>query len=232
MRPSGPDGGGGGAGRGGAGGGASSGGAGARGRPAARIVLATGNPDKVTEMRLALVGLDVEIRTRADYPAVPETVEDGATLEENALKKARELCEATGIAAVADDTGLEADALGGAPGVFSSRFAGPRASYAENVAELLKRMESVQTGARTARFRCVIALVEPGGIEVLVEGICPGEITTERRGQGGFGYDPVFLPEGAQRTFAEMSLEEKDRVSHRGQAMRRLRALLVERFSL
>jgi XTP/dITP diphosphohydrolase len=197
-----------------------------------KIVLATGNRDKVRELRHALDGLAIDILTRDDFPGIPETIEDGATLDANALKKARELCEATGLAGVADDTGLEVDALNGEPGVYSSRFAGPGATYADNVNLLLKRMEGVPEKARGAQFRCVIALVEPAGAEILVEGVCEGRILTEARGDGGFGYDPVFLVPSFGRTFAEMSVAEKDGISHRGRAMARMRRLLEERFLL
>jgi XTP/dITP diphosphohydrolase len=204
----------------------------ASGGNALRIVLATGNRDKVKELRAALDGLAVRILTRDDYPGVPEVVEDGATLAENALKKARALVAATGLAAIADDTGLEVDALGGEPGVYSSRFAGPGATYADNVRKLLARMDGVAGGARTARFRCVIAFVEPDGREAHVEGVCEGRITREPRGSEGFGYDPVFLAEATGRTFAEMTIEEKNGISHRGLAMAAMRRLLEERFLL
>ncbi len=197
-----------------------------------KIVLATGNLDKIRELRHALDGLAIEILTRDDFPGIPETIEDGATLDANALKKARELCEATGLPAVADDTGLEVDALNGEPGVYSSRFAGPGATYADNVNLLLKRMEGVPEKARRAQFRCVIALVEPAGAEILVEGVCEGRILTEARGDEGFGYDPIFLVPSFGRTFAEMSVAEKDGISHRGRAMARMRRLLEERFLL
>jgi len=197
-----------------------------------RIVLATANEDKIQEMRHALAGLDVEILTRDDFSGIPEVVEDGATIEDNATKKARAVCEATGLPAVADDTGLEVDALGGEPGVFSSRFAGEGATYAENVQKLLRDMQGVPANERSARFRCVIALVEPAGAEVFVEGICEGTISEAPRGSGGFGYDPLFFVPSRGRTFAELSLEEKDKISHRGQAMARMRRVLEERFQL
>ena len=197
-----------------------------------RIVLATANQDKVREMRHALDGLDVEILTRDDFPGVPEVVEDGATIESNAAKKARAVCEATGLPAVADDTGLEVDALDGEPGVLSSRFAGEGATYADNVRKLLREMEGVPANERSARFRCVIALVEPSGAEVFVEGNCEGAIAAAPRGDGGFGYDPVFFVPSRGCTFAELSLEEKDRISHRGRAMARMRRVLEERFQL
>jgi XTP/dITP diphosphohydrolase len=197
-----------------------------------KIVLATANRDKIIEIKHALARLPLEILTREDFPAIPEVVEDGYTLEANALKKGRALLSGTGIMSLADDTGLEVDALGGAPGVFSSRFAGPGATYADNVRLLLEKMRGVPRERRTARFRCVIALVEPTGVEALVEGICEGEITDAPRGEGGFGYDPAFYVPSEKKTFAELSLEEKDRISHRGQALARMGRLLEERFLL
>lgn len=197
-----------------------------------KIVLATANRDKLREMRHALDGLDVEILTRDEFPGLHDVVEDGATLEDNARKKAREICEATSLPSVADDTGLEVDALDGAPGVYSSRFAGENVTYEDNVKELLRRLEGVPDEKRTARFRCVLALIEPSGVEVLVEGVCEGTILTDTRGESGFGYDPVFYVPAAERTFAEMSLEEKDEISHRGIALKRMRRVLKERFLL
>lgn len=197
-----------------------------------KIVLATANRDKVRELRHALAGLAVEILTRDDFPEIPEVIEDGVTLDENAVKKARAVCEATGLPAVADDTGLEVDALDGEPGVYSSRFAGLDATYADNVRLLLQKMEGVPEGRRGARFRCVVALAEPNGADILVEGTCDGRILSEARGSDGFGYDPVFFVPGVGKTFAEMSVEEKDRISHRGMAMARMRKVLAERFLL
>ena len=197
-----------------------------------KLVLATANPDKIIEIRHALAGLSLEILTRDDFPGIPDVVEDGETLEANALKKGRALTTATGIMSLADDTGLEVDALDGAPGVYSSRFAGPGATYADNVRLLLERMRGVPRERRTARFRCVIALVEPSGIEALVDGICEGEIAEEPQGEEGFGYDPVFYVPRLRKTFAELSLAEKDRISHRGVALARMARLLAERFLL
>jgi XTP/dITP diphosphohydrolase len=188
-----------------------------------QFVLATANQDKVVEMRQAMQGLSVELLTRAEFPGIPPVLEDGATLEENALKKARAVCAATGIRSIADDTGLEVAALHGAPGVHSSRYAGPGATYADNVAKLLRALEGVPMEGRGARFRCVVALVEPVGAEVLVEGICEGVIITEPRGAGGFGYDPIVAPvEGDGRTFGEMTADEKHAISHRARAFRDL----------
>lgn len=182
-----------------------------------RLVLATKNADKLAEMEAVLLdaGLVGEVVKGLDWPDVDEVA---GTLEGNALLKARAVVEATGLPSIADDTGLEVDALGGAPGVRSSRFAGEGASYQDNVDLLLARMEGVIE--RTARFRTVVALVFADGVEVLAEGAIDGVITTEARGDRGFGYDPVF--EVAGRTFGEMSSDEKNAMSHRARALRAL----------
>ncbi|MBW3669306.1 MAG: RdgB/HAM1 family non-canonical purine NTP pyrophosphatase [Actinobacteria bacterium] len=186
-----------------------------------RVVLATANPDKAREIAALLDGFEVVPRP-ADVPDVDET---GATLEENARLKAAALVEATGCAAVADDTGLEVLALDGAPGVYSARFAGEHASYADNVTKLLSVMEGVAD--RRARFRTVALARFPDGREVVAEGAVDGVITSAARGDGGFGYDPVFQPdEGDGRTYAELTLEEKNALSHRGRAFRALAARL------
>ncbi|MGZ4676949.1 MAG: RdgB/HAM1 family non-canonical purine NTP pyrophosphatase [Acidimicrobiia bacterium] len=192
-----------------------------------RIVLATANPDKARELADVLADLDVELVPRpADVPEVEET---GTTLVENARLKARALVAATGLPALADDTGLEVDALGGAPGVHSARYAGPDATYADNVRALVDAMAAARRNARTARFRTVLVLAEPDGAELVVDGVAEGVIAEAPRGDGGFGYDPVFVPAGGGgRTFAEMSLAEKQRVSHRGRALRALAARLRE----
>ncbi|MBW3666928.1 MAG: RdgB/HAM1 family non-canonical purine NTP pyrophosphatase [Actinobacteria bacterium] len=182
-----------------------------------RLAVASKNPDKVREIEevLSSTGLASDIVRGLDWPDVEET---GETLEENALLKGRAVTEATGLPALADDTGLEVDALGGRPGVRSSRFAGQEVSYAENVGLLLEKMAGVED--RTARFRTVVALVFPDGAEVTAEGIVEGSITAAPRGRNGFGYDPVFEVEG--RTLAEMTLDEKSRLSHRARAIRAL----------
>lgn len=187
-----------------------------------RLVLATANPDKAREIAALLHGFDVVPRPD-DVPDVEET---GSTLEENARLKAVALVEATGCAAVADDTGLEVAALGGAPGVYSARFAGEGATYADNVARLLRELEGVDD--RRARFRTVALARFPDGREVVAEGVVDGVITSVARGEGGFGYDPVFQPdEGDGRTYAELSLEEKNALSHRGRAFRALAGSLA-----
>lgn len=186
-----------------------------------RLVVASKNPDKVQEIEevLAPLGLVGEIVQGLDWPDVEET---GESLEENALLKARAVVEATGLPVIADDTGLEVDALGGAPGVESARFAGPNAEYSENVDRMLEVMEGVDD--RRARFRTVVALVFPDGVELTADGCVEGVITGSRRGERGFGYDPVFEVEG--RTFAEMTAEEKHDLSHRARAIRALAAEL------
>lgn len=187
-----------------------------------RLVVASRNPDKVAEIESILSGIDppVDVVTGLTWDEVPETE---PTLEGNALLKARAVASATGVAALADDTGLEVAALDGAPGVTTARFAGPSASYADNVAKLLAAMEGI--GDRSARFRTVVALVTRDGVEMTTEGTVEGWITTERRGAGGFGYDPVFLV--GDRTLAEMGPDEKNRLSHRGRALRAMAALLA-----
>jgi XTP/dITP diphosphohydrolase len=193
-----------------------------------RIVLATANPGKAEEIA-ALLGPSVELVPRPD--SVPDVEEDDDTLEGNARLKALAIVEATGEAALADDTGLEVDALGGAPGVHSARYAGPEADSAANRRTLLDELERVgalEPAARTARFRTVLVLRHPDGTELVVDGIVEGHILTEERGEGGFGYDALFAPvdDPAGRSFAEMSLEEKNAISHRGRALRTLAARL------
>ena len=184
-----------------------------------RLVLATANPDKARELAALLDGFDVVPRP-AGLADVEET-ED--TLEGNARLKAAAVLAATGEAAVADDTGLEVDALAGRPGVYAARYAGPGATYADNVAKLLAELEGVAPGPRTARFRTVVVALFPDGREVVADGWVDGTIAVSPAGQGGFGYDPVFVPGGGDgRTFAEMTGPEKAAVSHRGRALRAL----------
>lgn len=186
-----------------------------------RLVLASANPDKAAEIAALLQGHDLLPRP-ADVPDVDET---GTTLEENARLKAVALVDATGEAAVADDTGLEVFVLDGAPGVYSARYAGEDATYADNVAKLLGALEGVED--RRARFRTVALACFPDGREVIAEGVVEGAIAIAERGDAGFGYDPLFIPDdGDGRTFAEMSADEKHAVSHRGRAFRALDAML------
>ena len=194
-----------------------------------RLVLASANPDKAAEivaiLSAAVPGLDLVPRPAG----VPDVEETGTTLLENARLKAAALAEATGLPAVADDTGLVVDALDGAPGVFSARFAGEGAAYADNVAKLLKELDGVEPERRTARFETVALVRWPDGREVAATGAVDGVIATEARGQRGFGYDPVFVPsEGDGSTFAELTPLEKHAVSHRGRAFRALAAELAK----
>jgi len=187
-----------------------------------RLVLASANPDKAAEITAILSPVEgLELVPR---PAgVPDVEETGETLLDNARLKARALVDATGSAAVADDTGLEVDALDGAPGVYSARFAGEGARYADNVAKLLASLAGVPAAGRTARFRTVALVCFPDGTEVAAEGMVEGHIPEAAAGTGGFGYDPVFAPaEGSGRTFAQMTPDEKHACSHRGRAFRAL----------
>lgn len=193
-----------------------------------KLVLATRNRHKVDEIGEILRGLDVELCSFLDYSDVPDVVEDGETFEENAIKKARAVAAATGLPALADDTGLEVDALGGAPGIYSARYAGEPPDYDRNNEKLLRDLDGVPERDRRARFRCVVALAAPGGSVSTVEGRTEGTILTERRGDGGFGYDPLFLPDGFDRTYAEMTGAEKNASSHRGKAVRAARGLVEE----
>lgn len=184
------------------------------------IVLASRNPDKVKELRETLAGLDVDIKSALDFPGLKEVEEDAPTLEGNALKKARYVYDETGLPSLADDTGLEVDALDGRPGVFSARYAGESATYRDNLEKLLDELAGVEPKGRGARFRTVAAFVSHAGTHTF-EGICRGRILETPKGEGGFGYDPVFRPEGYDKTFAQLSPDEKNNISHRGRAIRK-----------
>lgn len=187
------------------------------------LVIATGNRGKLEEIKAMLAGSDWEIRSLADFPQLQAIEEDELTFEGNARKKALEIARATGHWALADDSGLEVAALGGAPGVHSARYAGEPTDDRRNNQRLLEELEEVPFSDREARFRCVMALAHPErGVVAVTEGSCPGVILCEPRGEGGFGYDPLFyLPEKG-KTMAELSKEEKNAISHRGQALRRM----------
>ncbi len=191
-----------------------------------KIVLATRNPDKVREIRQILKGF--ELLSLNDFPDAPEVEETGETLEENAVIKARSASEASGLIALADDSGLEVDALGGLPGVRSARFAGEDVGYEDNNRKLLELLRLEKN--RAARFRCVIAVFEPGRGAVTREGVCEGNITETPAGSGGFGYDPVFLAKDAGKTFAELSAAEKNAVSHRARALQAIKEYLDQHF--
>jgi XTP/dITP diphosphohydrolase len=190
-----------------------------------KFVLATFNRDKAAELQALLALPGAEIVPLADWPGASAPEETGATLLENARIKAHAALALTGLPAIADDTGLEVDALGGAPGVRAARYAGPGASYADNVTKLLAELAGVPAARRAARFRTSCVACFPGGREVSAEGVLEGAIGTEQVGNNGFGYDPVFiLPDG--RTLAQLSSEEKNRDSHRSRAIRALAAAL------
>ncbi len=184
-----------------------------------KLVIATRNKHKLEEIREIFRIPELEIVSALDYPDVPDVVEDGTTFEANAIKKAVTLAKATGLWALADDSGLEVDALNGEPGVYSARYAGEPASYPANNRKLLKALANSEN--RRARFRCVIALSGPDGRTRTVDGRCEGAIGFEERGQNGFGYDPLFIPDGHRQTFAELESGAKHAISHRGRALRK-----------
>jgi len=186
------------------------------------IVLATKNRNKAEELKRITEGMPVSIFTLDDFPGCPETEEDGATFEANAIKKALAAAGYTGIPALADDSGLEVYALGGVPGIYSARYAGAGAKDGQNTGKLLYEMRSLVQDKRGARFVCCVALAFPDGNTYTFYGYASGSIGTEQRGVRGFGYDPVFYPDGCNRTFAEMDEKEKDALSHRGKALKSL----------
>lgn len=191
-----------------------------------KILLATRNQGKIDEIRAILknskIEGGIEICSLLDYPDIPEIVEDGVTFSENARKKALTSARHTGLIAVADDSGLEVDVLGGTPGIYSSRFAGEGATDAENIKKLLELLKGIPYEKRTARFVCTIAIAKPDGDVSLVQGECHGIIAEEKRGKYGFGYDPVFIVPEYGKTFAELGGEIKNRISHRAIALRKL----------
>lgn len=184
-----------------------------------KIVLATQNRNKFKEMTEVLQGSGWEFSPAWEFPGAPEVEEDGETLEVNSLKKAKTLCLFTGLPALSDDTGLFVDALGGRPGIFAARYAGVGCSYEDNVRKMLAEMAGVSWDKRQAKFRTVITIFYPDHHYHQVMGEVAGFITLQPRGGKGFGYDPIFQPEGQDRVFAEISLEEKNKISHRGKAI-------------
>ena len=186
------------------------------------LVIATRNKGKIEELKSFFSGFPVSIKSLNDFGPIPEPVEDGKTFEDNAYKKAHFTARVLGFPALADDSGLVVEALGGQPGVLSARYAGEGAGDEANIRKLLKAMETVSD--RRAAFECVIAIAVPRGPALIYEGRCVGEITRDPSGNSGFGYDPVFFYQPLGKTFAEMSREEKNQVSHRGKAMATLLA--------
>ena len=197
-----------------------------------KLILATKNQGKIEEMRTILKESDIrsglEMHTLFCYPDIPDIIEDGNTFEENARKKAVTVSKYTGLITIADDSGLEVDALAGAPGVYSARFAGEGATDSENIKKLLSLLSDVPSEKRTARFVCVIALALAGGEIRTVRGECSGIIGTRERGTSGFGYDPVFIVPEYGKTFAELGGDIKNKISHRAIALNRLRSLLKD----
>ena len=194
-----------------------------------KIVLASKNLDKVKEMRLALKDLPFEILSLADFAEMPDAVEDGATFEENAIIKAKFFAERTGLACLADDSGLEVDALNGLPGVHSARFAGYHADDNTNNQKLLDELNKVGVTESAAAYRCALAFVDTDGTEILTQGKVTGKVKTVAKGNGGFGYDPYFYLD-ANHTMAEISAVEKNKISHRGEALRQMILKLKGRF--
>lgn len=186
-----------------------------------QLLVASRNKDKLKEIRTLLADLGFDILSAADVPGLKEIAEDAPTVRDNAVKKAQETAAATRMLTLADDTGLEVDSLNGEPGVRSARYAGEDVTYHENNKKLLERMKSVGREKRGASFRCVVAIADANGIVEVVEGICNGSITETETGGNGFGYDPVFVPDGQVKTFAEMPLEKKNRISHRAKALQK-----------
>ena len=189
-------------------------------------MIATRNKGKIREIREALNGLGLRIYALSDFSDVPEIEEDGKSFTENALKKARFYSKYFGMLAIADDSGLEVDSLKGLPGIYSARYAGEEASSQANNQKLLSALEGVPVSKRGAKFKCLLAMVSPDGKEAIAEGSCKGSIGFKEKGKRGFGYDPLFILPKNGKTMAELSLEEKNKISHRGKALRKLRKLI------
>ena len=192
------------------------------------IIAATKNKGKVVEIRRALRGLGFKIDSLNDFPDIPEVEEDGKSFNENALKKARFYSKYFGKLTIADDSGLEVDSLKGLPGIYSARYAGEGASDQERNQKLLEEMQGIPISKRGAKFKCVIAVVSHDGKEGIAEGSCRGRIGFKEMGKRGFGYDPVFILPQYGKTMAQITLEEKNRVSHRGKALRKLRKIITK----
>ena len=190
------------------------------------LVLATRNPHKRAELVALLSDLGIKFRTLAEFPGAPEVEEDGLTCEANAVKKANEIMQYTGLPAVADDTGLEVEALDGQPGVYAARYAGPNATYEDNWRKLLRKLDGVPWERRRARFITVAAIARPAAKVQVVEGVLEGLIAEEPAGTQGFGYDPVFFVPEAGKTLAQLSPDQKNRISHRARALAKIKELL------
>ena len=193
-----------------------------------KIVLATHNRDKCAEIEAIMKDMPIQLLTLNEFPEIEEIIEDGKTLDENALIKAKTVHKITHLPAIADDTGLEVDALDGQPGIYSARYAGENCSYSDNVNKLLKEMANIPPKKRSALFRTAIAYVDEN-MEHATEGVVEGVIIDVMKGIDGFGYDPVFYMPGMKKTYAEMSMNEKNQISHRGKAMKNMQILLQSR---
>jgi XTP/dITP diphosphohydrolase len=189
-------------------------------------MIATRNKGKIREIRETLRGLGLRIYALSDFPEVPEIKEDGKNFTENALKKARFYSKYFGMLTIADDSGLEVDSLKGLPGIYSARYAGEGASSQANNQKLLRELQGVPFSKRGARFKCALAMVSPDGKEAIAEGSCKGNIGFREKGKRGFGYDPLFILPTYRRTMAELSLKEKNKMSHRGKALRKIKKII------
>lgn len=196
------------------------------------IIIGSKNRGKIDEIKSIVNLPSVKWHTSQEFPDWPHLIESAGSYRENAINKARILTQLYGMAALADDSGLEVDALEGKPGPLSARFSGPDATDEQNIAKLLGELAGIIQEKRSARFRCWIALTDASGALVSTEGVCEGRIAERPKGSSGFGYDPVFIPEGCDRTFAEMSPAEKNSISHRGIALRKMRQEILERYRL
>jgi XTP/dITP diphosphohydrolase len=190
------------------------------------LVVATRNKKKLEELKSLLADLPIEVRSLLDFPNLPETPETGSTFAENAELKAKAAAQATGRVALADDSGLEVDALGGQPGILSNRFAGPDATDQDKYTRILELLEGVPDEERTARFKAAVAIATPEGETVLVEGACEGRIAREPKGENGFGYDPIFYLPELGKTMAQLPASEKNRISHRAKALQSAKKVL------
>lgn len=195
------------------------------------LVLATTNPDKQEELVSLLRDLGYTIRTMDEFDSVPRVIEDGETCQANAMKKATALARHTGMLALADDTGLEVEALGGRPGVYAARYAGEEATYEDNWRKLLRELKGVPADKRVARFRTAVAIAEPTSQVEVVEGVLDGRITESPSGTEGFGYDPVFLVPELGKTLAQLTLEQKNRISHRARALAKAKEVLKSKLT-
>ncbi len=189
------------------------------------VCLATGNGHKLYEVKRLFSDLPIVWKSLRDFPEIPDIVEDGSTFAENALIKARTVFEHTGILTLADDSGLEVDALGGAPGIYSARYGGEEGNSELNKEKLLRELQGVPDAERTGRFKCAAALINKGTEEVRI-GTVEGKIISAPRGTSGFGYDPLFIPEGYEQTFAELGEEVKNEISHRAKAFKEMRKII------